>query len=450
MKLKIILNIALCLVFLSVSCSTKEPDLYTPQTRLVTAFAAGDFLNSLGVNSAISVRGEILDSTIECVKYLGIGWIRSGYESNLPVQDLISLHKAAGVKFSYGLGSGGSNIELLMSNAKILANAGALVAIESCNEPNNWGIVYNGENGGGNGNSWLPIAKMQRDLYAAVKSDAVLKDCPVWSPTETGAENDNVGLQYLTIPAGTNALMPDGTKYADCANCHNYITHSSWPGLHDNQTWLSSSPGTDCRVDGLYGNFGKTWGKGYSGYSTADLSTLPKVTTETGITAVGAGSEETQGYLIMDLFLSQFKRGWNHTALYLLRDRVDEAGDQTWGFYKPDYTPRKAGVYFHNLTTILSDKGTVAQPGNLRYIIPGQPNTVHDLLLQKSDGKFFLVIWDEHFAGGTDNISVQLSTKYNTIKVYDPTSGTAAFKTLSNVNNIPLSLTTYPMVIEIP
>ena len=103
------------------------------------------------------------------------------------------------------------------------------------------------------------MARLQRDLYRGVKSDPVLRDYPVWNITESGAQTDNVGLQFLTIPDGADTLMPAGTTYADSANCHNYITHPSWPGLHDNQTWLSASPGPDCPVDGLYGNYGRTW-----------------------------------------------------------------------------------------------------------------------------------------------------------------------------------------------
>src|SRR5438477_210476 len=84
---------------------------------------------------------------------------------------------------------------------------------------------------GGRAPSWLAVAKLQQDLYAAVKGDAALKKYPVWSISENGAERDNVGLQFLTIPKGAGASMPDGTKYADYANCHNYINHPAAPGL---------------------------------------------------------------------------------------------------------------------------------------------------------------------------------------------------------------------------
>ena len=87
------------------------------------------------------------------------------------------------------------------------------------------------------------------------------------------------------------------------------------------------------------------------------------MTTETGCTIGGPVTEEIQALNLLSMYLDQFKRGWSHTAVYLLRDRVDEGGNQQFGFFKPDYTPRKAAVYLHNLTTILADSGPLAKPG---------------------------------------------------------------------------------------
>ena len=71
------------------------------------------------------------------------------------------------------------------------------------------------------------------------------------------------------------------------------------------------------------------------------------------------------------MYLDQFKRGWSHTAVYLLRDRTDEGGNQSFGFFKPDYTPRKAAVYLHNLTTILADRGLARQARPAELLHPG-------------------------------------------------------------------------------
>ncbi|GAA4099433.1 hypothetical protein GCM10022392_24600 [Mucilaginibacter panaciglaebae] len=415
--------------------------------RSVSAVGTSEFLNSIGVNSAISSRGEKLEKTIEAIRYTGIRWIRSGYEGDATAGDYKTLNRETGVKYSYGLMSGGADIPRLLKGAHMLAEIGALLAFEGNNEPNNWVINYKGQKSGKN-ESWVGVAKLQNDLYKAVKADPVLKSYPVWNLTEGGAQTDNVGLQYLIIPAGANTVMPAGTQYADYATCHNYFSHPSHPGLYDNQTWNAADPGRLCKVDGLYGNYGRTWRGKFAGYTEDQLISLPKVTTETGVTIQGDFTEEKQARLYLNLYLAQFKRKWSYTSVYLLRDRSDEDGNQSFGFYQKDYTPRKAAVYLHNLTTILADKGMAKKTGSLAYVIANQPETVHDLLLRNSNGKFQLVIWDEK-ATGTDQVNVTLGKKYSTVKVYDPTLGESAQQTLKNAGSVTLTLSDHPVVIEL-
>ncbi len=414
----------------------------------VVARRAGDFLDSLGVNSAISRRGESLDKTIECAKYLGLRWFRSGYEGDVPIADQIELHRKAGVRFSWGLGSGGSDLGRLFKGGRELAKAGALLAFEGPNEPNNWGVEYQGQKGGGrDAASWKAVAALQRDLYRGVKGDPILRKYSVWGVSECGAEVDNVGLQFLTVPEGTD--VPAGTRYADAANIHNYVYHPNSPGVEDNKTWNASDPTAACRVDGLYGEVGLTWGRHYKGYPEKELLTLPRVTTETGCTIEGEVTEEIHGRNLMSLYLDQFKRGWSHTAVYLLRDRVDEGGNQRFGFYAPDYTPRKAAVYLHNLTAVLADKGSTFKPGALAYTIPNPPATVHDLLLQKSDGTFALVVWSERVSG-TNVVTVRFGTPQAQVSIYDPTVGAEPTVRVAGIQELRLSLTDHPVVIEIP
>ena len=71
-----------------------------------------------------------------------------------------------------------------------------------------------------------------------VHADPKLAGIPVWGMTVVGAEPDNVGLQWLRIPNGSNASMPDGTQYADVANAHNYVQgHGS-----SAETWRTIRP----------------------------------------------------------------------------------------------------------------------------------------------------------------------------------------------------------------
>ena len=119
-----------------------------------------------------------------------------------------------------------------------------------------------------------------------------------------------------------------------------------------------------------------------------------------------------------------------------------------YGFYRPDYTPRLAATYIHNLTTILADDNSIPTPGNLKYSIPNQPETVHELLLQKNNGKFELIVWNERL-NGSDNIKVDLGATFASVTIYDPTLGIAPRQNLSNVSSVELTLSNYPVIIEI-
>lgn len=413
------------------------------------------FLNSIGIDSTFPDRGQPLDKTIEMIRYGGFRWVRGGTEGlsdhgPTTLQTYLDLHHATGVRFSWGLGSGGTNVHRLIETAKPLAAADALLAFEGNNEPNNWGVNYQGERGGGRAPSWMAVAKLQRDIYRAVKGDPALAKYPVWSISESGAERDNVGLQFLTIPDGADTLMPAGTKYADFANCHNYFYHPNSSRPADNKTWNAADPSPACRVDGLYGNYGRTWAKHFAGYSQDQLNALPRVTTETGATIGGAITEQLHALNLLSMYLDQFKRGWSCTSVYLLRDRTDEGGNQAFGFFRPDFTPRKAAVCLHNLTTILAEPGAAPPtPGSLDYAIPNEPDTVHDLLLQHSDGTFQLVVWDERLTG-TDAVTVHFGTKRATARIYDPTVGTDPVKAASDVSSLDLALSDHPVVIALP
>lgn len=432
-------------VVLSTSNRSRDADL-------TAAIPAADFLNSIGVVTTFPDRGQPLPRTVEMVKYCGFRWVRGGIEGltkdgPTTLETYLDLHKQTGVRFSWGLVSGGSDVPRLLETARHLAKADALLAFEGNNEPNNWGVTYQGEAGGGRAPSWLAVAKLQRDLYRAVKNDPMLKKYPVWSISEGGAEVDNVGLQFLMIPEGAGTVLPAGTQFADYANVHNYIYHPASPSPVDNKTWNAADPTSACKVDGLFGNHGLTWAKHFRGYDEDELLTLPRVTTETGCTIGGEITEETQALNLLGMYLDQFKRGWSYTAVYLLRDRADEGGNQTFGFFKPDYTPRKAATYLHNLTTILADRGSIAKPGRLGYSLSEQPATVHDLLLQKSDGAFALVVWDERLKG-SDEVTVDLGGSH-AVTVYYPTSGTEPVQPTLKLSSLKLTLSNHPLVIVI-
>jgi hypothetical protein len=411
----------------------------------VAAVRAGDFLDSLGVCTHIGQGIDDPSQSAAALAYAGVRHIRDDGNAR-HLHDWIAVHEQAGVKVVLTWSGPNDNaIGSLIGTSKQLAAAGALLALEGPNEANNWAVTFEGQKSQANV-TFLPVAKWQKAFYEQAKSDPVLKDYPVFHASEGGgSEPDNVGLQFLTIPADANTLMPAGTKYADYANVHNYICRR--PGIIDNMAWLNADPLFRGWTDGLYVEYGKTWRKGFAGYSNADLVTLPRVTTETGWATGGAKglTQEQQGRLYLNMYLAQFKQGFKYTFIYMLRDaRGSDAG---YGMFERDYQPKRSALYLHNLTMILSDRG-VSKPGRLRYTIPDQPATVHDLLLQKSNGTFELVVWSEK-ADGTNSVTVDLGAAHPSVKVYDPTIGTEPTQTLTDIRSVPLILSDHPVVIEI-
>jgi hypothetical protein len=79
------------------------------------AIGANDFLNSIGVNTTFPDRGQPLAKTVEMLKYAGFRWVRGGIEGltaqgPTTVQTYLDLHEQTGVRFSWGLVSGGADL----------------------------------------------------------------------------------------------------------------------------------------------------------------------------------------------------------------------------------------------------------------------------------------------------------------------------------------------------
>jgi hypothetical protein len=404
----------------------------------VASVSADAFLSSLGVDIHVD-QGVSGASYIEPLRYLGVRNVRDEGRNSSQIQ---LIHQQTGIRLDL-VGEG--DLEGTISTGRALAASGALMAFEGPNEPNNFPITYDGQPGGGAG-SWAPVAQFQEALYRAVKSDPDLQKYPVFAVSEAGAETDNVGLQFLTIPVGAGATFPEGTRYADYANPHNYVS-STRKIYIDNQAWNAADPTLGGPWDGLVGEYGMTWRHHFQGYTNDQLLTLPRVTTETGWDSVSdIGGERTQGTVLVNTYLAQFKRGWRYTFIYQLRD--GEGGNGNQGLFNSNSTPKLAATYIHNLTAILADNTPVASPGSLNYSVIDKPATVHDLLIQKSSGTLELVVWDENVRG-SDKVVVNLGRTYAAVNVYDVTLGTSPTQTLTNVDSVSLILNDHALIIEI-
>ncbi|HEY8006724.1 MAG TPA: hypothetical protein VIE66_08010 [Methylocella sp.] len=425
-----------------------------------TAQPLSRFLESLGTGGNIYRGTPTRDSL---VAYLGFKAFRDGLVKDATgVANAIALYQATGAKTIIMANAGPSypTLAQFIGFAEQLKAAGALLALEGPNEPGNFNLTYKGHTGGYGGADWLPVAQFQADLYAAVKADPLLAGIPVFAPSEVGAETGNYGLQVNQLAPGIGdpdklaaAGFSPTQAFADYANVHNYVCGVHPDPIPPNRAWLTASV-TDnvAGIDGFYGNNIITWAKKYPGYTVAQGPTVPKVTTETGLqtaetAAGGSVTEDAQGKLLMSLMLDQFKLGWDYTIQYQLYDTPGT----TWGLFRADKTPKLGATYFHNLTAILASSGPPPAIGQLPYGYLGTPpETVHDLLLQREDGRLFLAVWDENPPGtGSDSVSIDLGKEFLSVSVYDPTIGVQPQSTFSDVRIVPLSLTDHAVILEL-
>ena len=422
--------------------------------RGILAMRANDFLNTLGADTHLVQGIENYRAIIAGLRYTGIRNIREDATHDPSrYAALCLIHSATGALVDELpiVDSDSRSVQDTQIEYEALAYCGAMLEAEGPNEPNNFPFKYLGKTCSSSG-SFASCARYMAAEYAMIKGDPKLSRYPVVDLTEPGAEPDNTGLQFLTIPSGQGTLMPAGTKFADVANLHNYVLGNGQRAVMDNQAWNAESTPNNGPWDGLLGEYcGKTWAKHYTA-ALMTQCTMPKVTTETGWPSTTI-SQDQQGRLITNVYLSAAKQGWLHTFVYLLFDEP-QAGNGGYGFFNPsdgsaNVQPKPLGTYTHNLTGILSDSTSNFNPGAVNYVILSEPRTVHDLLMQKSNGTYELAVWDDRPIGeATDRVTVNLGAPYPTVNVYDTTMGIRVVQKLSNASSVPLILTDHALIVE--
>src|SRR5262249_37883627 len=106
-------------------------------------------------------------------------------------------------------------------------------------------------------------------------------------------------------------------------------------------------------------------------------------------------SEQAMGRYVLRLFLEFFTSGISRTYLYELIDEGTNTGEreQNFGLLRYDGSEKPAFTGLKNLIGLLSDPGAGFTPGKLGYALSGDTAGVRQLLLQRRDGRFYLVLW---------------------------------------------------------
>ena len=329
-----------------------------------------------------------------------------------------------GIKFDLIINNTALNFGQTLASQLALADSIApyVASIEGPNEVDALPVTYDGLTGA------QAADALQRDLYTDVHSDPALTGVAV--------------LPFSLTSSASVSTYGDQSAYAGYGNLH------------------------------AYGSFGvpSDW---WMYYALADTTTPSRQTiiTETGYSTYNGASgvnQDVQAKYLVNTLLEAFESGVAQTYLYQLMDPnsssdpTDTNQEDHWGLFNSDGTPKLAATAIHNLTTLLADNSATASsftPGSLNYSLSGLPSASFSELLQKSNGKFDLAVWQEpvlwnpttqtEYTITPSTVTLSLAGVVYQVQVFDPLVGTAPIATYSYVNSVTLSLGSDALIVEI-
>jgi hypothetical protein len=259
----------------------------------------------------------------------------------------------------------------------------------------------------------------QSELYTAVKSasNSAIRDLPVLAPS-------------LGRPGNSSIL---GSVPCDEGNLHSY-QGGSLPDDQLTTRWIPSA----LPVSG----------------------TKPIVVTETGYNfAVGVGAAGQPGVSAAAaakyaprVYLEYYNHGIARTHLYVMYP------DAQWGLIDQNGRPRAPYYAIQNTISLLSDPGSHFTPGALSYSIDGAPSTLHHTLLEKRDGRFYLILWLNASSFNTfthtdlsaeSPVTISFQTPVSRVKTYLPSQSSDVQSTVDAPTSMSVNVPDQALVLEI-
>jgi hypothetical protein len=399
---------------------SNPPSNPLPIISLPTEQAAGvaSFTNSVGVVTHLSYTNTPYYSQfpqiLSALQSLGVRHIRDGYYPWAASDPIVQAHQqlaATGIKCDYVIPYNLSTTpQAIEQFAPIVGDVESLEGSNECD--------ISGECGGMGATGVDNVVAFMPTIYAAGATLGV----PVFGPAFT---------QQVSYSQAGNI-----SSEMTVNNLHIYFGGRN-PG---NNGW-----GYDPDPEGdNYGSF--AW---WLGEAAVDGPGLPSVITETG----DISSETTSTpYTVPDsveasyaprTLLLAFKKGIKETFFYEFLDEVSSPG---YGLLNADLTPKPAYTALRNLLSTLADQGATFTPSSLPYVLSGGDSNLDHLLLEKSDGSYWLVVWLEEpswdpvnvvpITVTPENITLELNGAYTASTAYQ-------FDASGDVNPINLTMNQY-------
>ncbi|QGZ62845.1 calcium-binding protein [Paraburkholderia acidisoli] len=391
---------------------------------------ADAFIDTLAVNTHINYLDGAyanLHNVADDLAWLGIHHVREFTPGNAaPLSSYVFLAQR-GIKFNLVMHQ---DVEAAVKEAARLGAAapGSVAALEGYNEIDHWPVTYGGQTGMAGG------LASQRAAFTQVRASPALAGVAVY---------DLTGYDPKTIATRADS--------ADYVNLHVYPQNGEQPTWNANgDKWMPPAIETF-----------KKYG-------------LPAVITEFGYFSLPQAGwymlgvdEATQAKGVLNGYMDAAAAGVKRTYVYeLLDEKPDPEGknnEMHYGMFRIDNSPKRVAQAIRNLTSILNAGGAApvnrAAHGALGYTLTDLPPSANRLLLQKKDGRFVLVLWNETPIWNREKgtplesapapVQLDFGALASRVDIYDPLVADTPRASHRNVRQLEVAMPDHPLLIEV-
>jgi len=408
-RYKTYILILICTIFLS--CNA--PFILGAQASLKQADSADSFVDKMGVVVHLTYKDRVYYTGYETIikpRLLELGLRHARDGAILAGQfyyDRINELGRAGIKFNFS-----TRTKYPVSDVIRFA-AAVKDGIESFEGLNEYDLS-------GDPNWANTVRSHQQSLYQTVKGNSSTAQYPVLAPSIVNG----------------HALVGDISAFVDYGNAHNYFGGNppSHVGINSIEAHLAAA--------------------------AKNSGSKPIVTTETGwhnalgnVTMFKGAPEQVTGKYVPRTFLEHFNKNSFRTYAYELIDQGTDQndGEKNFGLLRNDGSPKPAYTALKNLVSLLKDPGPSFSPSSLDYTLSGSTADVHKTLLQKRDGKFYLILWVEKRCYDPKiKQLIAVPSQQVTLKLKTPISMAVTYLPNTSINGTIQSVSQQKLVLQVP
>ncbi|HWE02492.1 MAG TPA: hypothetical protein VG326_08770 [Tepidisphaeraceae bacterium] len=434
--MKIYRSVFFVLIALGSYCSTVRADS-------VQARAADELVDSIGVNTHFGYTdrpyAKRYDDVAARLGELGVRHIRDGVDNRAAVANRVrALHEKFGIGALQIVGPRVDSRQPWMGKLDPAKIDGVLATIktlygeanEAIEGPNEYDNTHKNAAPRADDADWPATLKTYTQaLYEKVKADPVLKDRSVIGPSMAHAANaPKVADLSAFISFGNFHPYPGGWNPARQLDDYNLPKtrqmtgqRTLWATETGYQNAMAKPPGGhNPAPEGVAGKYG------------------PRLVAE---------------YL---------RHGIARAYFYELLDQDVKPADPeaNFGLLRNDLTEKPIFSALKAMIALLKDPGAPFQPGRLDYSLAPMTADLHQLLLQKRDGRFYVLLWNEtpcydavkrtEIAVAPLKITVKISQDVKRVTTYLPSGhGTTVVESFDHPAAIAVDLSDELLIVEI-